>query len=90
MTGQKLTPQQREEIVAAGQALVSQNKKDADFVLADFREMAIASGIPGETADKLILPKMPGAASSGSEGDRPLLRWNPATQQYEGLPDAGN
>ena len=90
MTGEKLTEQQRKEIVAAGQALVSQNKKDADFVLADFRETAIASGIPGETADKLILPKMPGAASSGSEGDRPMLRWNPATQQYEGLPDAGN
>ncbi len=90
MTGEKLTVQQREEIVAAGQALVTQNKKDADFVLADFRETAIASGIPGETADKLILPKMPGAvAASDEESEDSISTWNPATQTWSN-PDASN
>jgi hypothetical protein len=90
--GTTLTPQHRQEVLVAAQKLVAINLEDANFVLADFREVAIASGIPGATADKLILPNMLGAASGGEgESESPTLSFNPATGEWEGLQDdAGN
>ena len=85
-TGQKLTNDQRKNIVEAAERLVNTSGEMAEFKVEDYREKGSMMGIP----DKLFVPKLPGR-NKKAQGDQDITKFpgfNLLTGEWEGLDNA--
>lgn len=77
---EKLLDDQRDQLVAAAERLVSKGREMADFRINDYREKGSLMGIP----DKLFIPKLPGGETKavGGQDLSNAKHWDPVKEEY--------
>ena len=87
---EKLLDDQRDQLVAAAEKLVSKGREIAEFRINDYREKGSLMGIP----DKLFIPRLPGEGSEaqgeGGQDATPKLGWDPVKLEWIPISNASN